>query len=392
MRRIFSLLPLFSLASSLVGKQLPTKKVAKVFAKPSFQNLHSYDTLLPALASNPSSSSHHVKIQSLQRVTKTLIHQSAHQRTSFTYTDLTNLEQIITHLATTISSLPPQSISTLTNDILQPLLRLFPLSEPIGNFATDVVLSSDPTTSSITDKFQVNVVCQLLSTPPIYPSLPLPFQFHPNLFDDSTINKKLDDNEIGFKSRKMLPSFSTSSPTVDFTERRKTAYLSSDLSITKPWRYGKLVSPLLPAPMPSSLLQVSKLVTSKISSSPSFDACLANLYPPGSSTGMSWHSDPDQGTLFDNFTAVASVGESALFKIRPTLEKTSYNSSNNDVVKLCVFGGDVVVMFDDCQKLFEHCIDDRKIGLRKESSGGGESGFSCFQKKFINIENVKYLS
>ena len=95
---------------------------------------------------------------------------------------------------------------------------------------------------------------------------------------------------------------------------------------------------------------------------------------------MSWHSDPDQGTLFDNFTAVASVGESALFKIRPTLEKTSYNSSNNDVVKLCVFGGDVVVMFDDCQKLFEHCIDDRKIGLRKESSGGGV-GLLLFSKK-----------
>mmetsp|Transcript_28564 Transcript_28564/g.28904 ORF Transcript_28564/g.28904 Transcript_28564/m.28904 type:complete len:84 (-) Transcript_28564:745-996(-) len=43
-----------------------------------------------------------------------------------------------------------------------------------------------------------------------------------------------------------------------------------------------------------------------------YDGCLSNLYPDGGS-GMRYHIDPDQGTLWDRETAVVSIGATRRF-------------------------------------------------------------------------------
>ena len=90
---------------------------------------------------------------------------------------------------------------------------------------------------------------------------------------------------------------------------------------------------------------------------PYYNACLLNWYPDGQS-GMRYHSDPDQGTLWDYDTAVVSVGATRRFAFRR-------NNKSSTVVEaektrpphnFVVLNGDVTHMWGDCQERFQHAV------------------------------------
>jgi alkylated DNA repair dioxygenase AlkB len=111
-----------------------------------------------------------------------------------------------------------------------------------------------------------------------------------------------------------------------------------------------------------------------------YDCCLLNLYPDGDS-GMNYHVDPDQGTLWGYDTCVVSVGATRRFAFRniPVLvegsqqeppsnqqQQTPPSSPHNFVV----MEGDVTHMFDDCQFCYQHAVktaDTRTRGEEKAS-------------------------
>lgn len=102
-----------------------------------------------------------------------------------------------------------------------------------------------------------------------------------------------------------------------------------------------------------------------------YDCCLLNHYPDGSS-GMRYHSDPDQGTLWGYDTAVVSVGATRRFCFRPIDSDSSSSVKANSqssrptgsppVHSFYVLHGDVAHMFHDCQARFQHTVKkaDRK--------------------------------
>merc|ERR1740124_2072206 len=64
-----------------------------------------------------------------------------------------------------------------------------------------------------------------------------------------------------------------------------------------------------------------------------YNGCLINLYPDGNSA-MRYHVDPDQGTLWDCSTAVASIGSSRRFAFResePRAPSTSTSTSSSSL-------------------------------------------------------------
>jgi alkylated DNA repair dioxygenase AlkB len=83
-----------------------------------------------------------------------------------------------------------------------------------------------------------------------------------------------------------------------------------------------------------------------------YDGCLLNLYPDGGS-GMRFHIDPDQGTLWGYETAVVSVGATRRFAFRDIP-----NDQNRDVNThvFTLMHGDVTEMFEDCQKRLQHTV------------------------------------
>lgn len=88
-----------------------------------------------------------------------------------------------------------------------------------------------------------------------------------------------------------------------------------------------------------------------------YDGCLLNLYPDGGS-GMRYHSDPDQGVLWDFETAVVSLGATRRFSFRRNAvsseEESSYQQERPHTFVL--MHGDVVEMFGDCQSQFQHTV------------------------------------
>ena len=111
-----------------------------------------------------------------------------------------------------------------------------------------------------------------------------------------------------------------------------------------------------------------------------YDCCLLNLYPDGDS-GMRYHVDPDQGTLWGYDTAVVSVGATRRFAFRtiPSLSQkpmrkksdgSNYSMDGENSLQrhlqqqhlqqqphnFVVMDGDVTHMFDDCQFRYQHAV------------------------------------
>lgn len=92
-----------------------------------------------------------------------------------------------------------------------------------------------------------------------------------------------------------------------------------------------------------------------------YDGCLLNRYNDGQS-GMRYHIDPDQGTLWDYDTTVVSVGATRRFAFRSVNDTQDDQRPHN----FLVMHGDVTYMFDDCQERFQHAV--KKADNRKDNS------------------------
>ena len=86
-----------------------------------------------------------------------------------------------------------------------------------------------------------------------------------------------------------------------------------------------------------------------------YDGCLLNLYHTGKS-GMRYHSDPDQGTLWDYDTAVVSIGASRRFVFRSISTATTSHQPQQQIHSFVVMNSDVTYMFNDCQAMYQHSL------------------------------------
>jgi alkylated DNA repair dioxygenase AlkB len=100
-----------------------------------------------------------------------------------------------------------------------------------------------------------------------------------------------------------------------------------------------------------------------------YDGCLLNHYPDGGSA-MRYHSDPDQGLLWDFNTVVVSVGASRRVAFRaaehpqpttngaPTMHSQTipYKGTAEQPHAFVVMHGDVMEMIGDCQERFQHVV------------------------------------
>jgi alkylated DNA repair dioxygenase AlkB len=170
-----------------------------------------------------------------------------------------------------------------------------------------------------------------------FDALSLPFCVRPGALaavNDLTVPNLLDQVDfqvdvIKTSSNKIVP------------ERRETAWEGDET--VAPFEYSGKSMPRRPwSPLVRAVRDSLEVQTGIY-----YDGCLLNHYPDGES-GMRYHVDPDQGTLWDFSTAVVSVGATRKFAFRDTL------GSKPHVFTL--LQGDCTEMFDDCQTRFQHTV------------------------------------
>jgi alkylated DNA repair dioxygenase AlkB len=186
-----------------------------------------------------------------------------------------------------------------------------------------------------------------------YEELRLPFHIIPGCLDDIIdLSVAALTAQVQFK----VDEIRTSSNKV-VQERRRTAW-QGDSSVA-PFAYaGKSMpradwSPLVRTIRDRLLDQTNQY----------YDGCLLNLYPDGQS-GMRYHIDPDQGTVWDYDTAVVSVGATRRFVLR------SMPPDGQKPHSFPVLQGDVTHMFGNCQARFQHTVKktENKLDASARSS------------------------
>jgi alkylated DNA repair dioxygenase AlkB len=176
-----------------------------------------------------------------------------------------------------------------------------------------------------------------------FDSLHLPFRIRPAFFQDlDTFNVPNLVQQVDFQ----VDSIRTTSNQM-VKERRKTAWQGDDH--VAPFAYsGKSMQRKSWSPL---VLDARDCLFEQTGNY--YDGCLLNLYPDGGS-GMRYHMDPDQGTLWDYETVVVSVGATRKFAFRDIPNKESSQAKKPHVFTL--MGGDVTEMVDDCQQRFQHTV------------------------------------
>lgn len=186
-----------------------------------------------------------------------------------------------------------------------------------------------------------------LSFQEAYDALNLPFCIRPgamNHIDDLTVPDLLDQvdfqvDTIRTTSNKIVP------------ERRETAW-QGDEAIA-PFQYSGKSMPRQPwSPLVQSVRDSLHQQTGMY-----YDGCLLNHYPDGGS-GMRYHIDPDQGTLWDYSTSVVSIGATRRFSFREIQPESSPQSKPH---VFTLFQGDCTEMFGDCQTRFQHMVRTAEI-------------------------------
>jgi alkylated DNA repair dioxygenase AlkB len=171
-----------------------------------------------------------------------------------------------------------------------------------------------------------------------FDALKLPFRILPSAMTDVpdlTVPNLLE--QVDFK----MDIIKTSSNKI-VPERRETAWEGDET--VAPFEYSGKCMPRRPwSPVVRAVRDRLKEQTGVY-----YDGCLLNHYPDGDS-GMRYHVDPDQGTLWDTSTAVVSVGATRKFALRDTLV-----GSKPHVFTL--LQGDCTEMFGDCQNMFQHTV------------------------------------
>ena len=141
-----------------------------------------------------------------------------------------------------------------------------------------------------------------------------------------------------------------------------------------------------------------------------YDCCLLNLYPDERS-GMRYHSDPDQGRLWDYATTVVSVGATRRFSFRstagvsnagaavgndekePIVQKTKKKAMSQmkpQPHSFVVMHGDATHMFGDCQERFQHAV--KKGGASSRSNSNKHTKASRIASKNSKGQNSACVS
>jgi alkylated DNA repair dioxygenase AlkB len=194
------------------------------------------------------------------------------------------------------------------------------------------------------------------TVPPIlqdtYDALELPFRIRPGFLLNSPsisfANSSVDDVVTQFVQQVDFQSDVIQTTTTNRTvqERRQTSW-QGDETVTAFSYSSKSMTRQPWSPLVKTIRQSLYETTYQY-----YDGCLLNLYPDGES-GMRYHSDPDQGTLWGYNTAVVSIGAT---------RKIAFRSINNGMQLghkphvFVLFHGDVTEMFHDCQARYQHTI------------------------------------
>ena len=186
-----------------------------------------------------------------------------------------------------------------------------------------------------------------------YDALGLPFAILPGCFSNET---ELSVENLASQVAFRVDDIRTTSNKV-VKERRKTAW-EGDESVGPFFYAAKSMPRLSWSPIVRDIRDKLLKRTEQY-----YDGCLLNLYPDGRS-GMRYHIDPDQGTLWDFDTAVVSVGATRRFSFRsiPSEENTQCQEKPHSFV---VLHGDVAHMYGECQAKFQHSI--KKADFKKKN-------------------------
>uniref|UniRef100_A0A6U3T5F4 Fe2OG dioxygenase domain-containing protein n=2 Tax=Ditylum brightwellii TaxID=49249 RepID=A0A6U3T5F4_9STRA len=190
--------------------------------------------------------------------------------------------------------------------------------------------------------------------------LNLPFRIWPGFISSSSSNSPhLTVPNIQSEVSFLFDTITTTSTGIAVQERRGTAWQGDDPSQIPGFAYsGKIMDT---KPFSPLVHHVRTKLEQKTGIQ--YDCCLLNLYPHGKS-GMRYHIDPDQGTLWDYETAVVSIGSSRRFAFRPIAASMKEEENENQkqqqqqqrVHNFVVMNGDVTEMFGDCQTRFQHAV------------------------------------
>jgi len=175
--------------------------------------------------------------------------------------------------------------------------------------------------------------------------LDLPFRIFPNAMTDvPTLSLENVAAEVEFRVDEIR---TVSNKLVK--ERRQTAW-EGDEGVG-PFLYSDKEMPRLPW-SPTVRLVRDVLADSKLGHGQYYDCCLLNMYPNGGS-GMRYHIDPDQGSLWDFDTSVVSVGATRRFAFRANAKD---DATTNKPHTFVVLHGDLTYMFGRCQDEYQHCV------------------------------------
>jgi alkylated DNA repair dioxygenase AlkB len=180
-----------------------------------------------------------------------------------------------------------------------------------------------------------------------YQDLKLPFQVRPG-FMKQIESQKDGSNDLNLTLQDVVSQVDFITDTIKTTtktivqERRQTAWQGEDH--VPGFAYsGKFMPTTSFSPIVRRVQQALYNRTNV-----NYDCCLLNLYPNGGS-GMRYHIDPDQGTLWGYDTCVVSVGASRRFAFREP-------DGGGQPHMFVVMDGDVTEMRADCQSKYQHTV------------------------------------
>lgn len=182
-------------------------------------------------------------------------------------------------------------------------------------------------------------------------ALDLPFQIIPGCISNEELSLTQLIAEVDFQLDEIRTKSNRTVP-----ERRKTAWQGDD-GVADFAYSGKSMSRREWSPVVETVR--NRLHTA---SQEYYDCCLLNLYPDGES-GMRYHIDPDQGTLWDYATTVVSVGSTRRFAFRsiPAHRPQGSQDPHPTPHTFHVLHGDATFMFGNCQTLYQHTVKKAEV-------------------------------
>jgi alkylated DNA repair dioxygenase AlkB len=213
-------------------------------------------------------------------------------------------------------------------------------------------------------------------------SLKLPFRIFPyGYYSDASASFNFDQITVSLISSEVTfhnDEIRTTGSDYRVIERRFTAW-QGDIGVASFAYSGKSMKRQDWSPTVRQIRDYLESATGQY-----YDGCLLNLYPDGRS-GMRYHNDPDQGILWDNDTAVVSIGATRRFAFRSTQpQNSSAQPSQKMPHNFVVMDGDVTYMFGNCQERFQHTVKNA------ESKNEAAPRISLVFKRTLNSHGNKW--